>query len=188
MSNKVIAASGKWARELMSAGCPIDYPEGYRPSVRPRAKMHLAPSNWLDMRRAAWPCSGPSQVGYAICVRLVTPSCPSGTVFTDWSFDGKPWPGHFACFDYEPQDVIPHADHRDYRDLFDSPLMKVLGGGRRLRRGCPIEGLLCGLSYQPVPESCEGSVFGKLTLLDDKGSRFVLDVEMAVVATPQGPC
>jgi len=63
----------------------------------------------------------------------------------------------------------------------------VLDEHRLLGRGYPVEGLLCGRSDQPIPESVKGYVTAKLTLADDEGSTAALRIALTVVrrgATP----
>ena len=61
----------------------------------------------------------------------------------------------------------PKEDRGTYRSLLDSRLMRVLNDHVPLGRGYPVEGLLCGCSYQLVPESCNRSITVKLILVDD---------------------
>ena len=177
MLNTMIAASRRWARELIAAGCPIHDPNAI--TRRTAAERNRFRVEQLDGYAQSIAYVFPTQVLYVIGVRLGTERA-SGTVLTDWGFQ-PPWPNHVTCFDYEAEDVIPQADHGSYRHLFDSRLMGVLNERRLLRRGEPVEGLLCGLSYQPVPESCGRSVSAKLTFLDDIGNRAELVAKMAVV-------
>jgi len=48
-------------------------------------------------------------------------------------------------------------------------------------RGYPVEGLLCGCSSQPAPESGDGSVFAQLTLADDQGDSVAVRIALTVI-------
>jgi hypothetical protein len=122
---------------------------------------------------------GPSHTGFLIGLRLGTDR-PSGTIITQWSVS-PPWPGHCICWDYDPSDFIPKRDLKDYTELLDPRLTRVLNDHRRLRRGHPVDGLLCGYSYEAVPESCERTVSAKLTFVDDIGQCVALGIQLAVV-------
>ncbi len=83
--------------------------------------------------------------------------------------------------DSDPSEFVPATDLGSYRELLDSPLFGILNERRVLRRGTPIQGLLCGYSYQPVPEISGPFASAKLSLKDDVGSQIVLRINMAVV-------
>ena len=59
--------------------------------------------------------------------------------------------------------------------------MGVLNERRLLRRGYPIDGLVCGCSYQPIPESGDSLIYGKLTLVDDRESAVALRIALTVI-------
>jgi hypothetical protein len=121
----------------------------------------------------------PTHQGYWIGLRLST-DCAAETTIAEWSFV-PPWPDIPIFWDSEPRDVIPKLHLGAYRHLLDSPLMAVLNDRRLLRRGYPVEGLLCGYSYQPIPETGDRSVSAKLNFVDDKGNTAALSVTLAVV-------
>ena len=81
--------------------------------------------------------------------------------------------------------LIPEGNLVAYEGLLKSRLMGVLNDRRQLRRGYPVEGLLCGCSFQPIPASGEGFVYGKLTLVDDVGNTVALRIALTVVHPPR---
>jgi hypothetical protein len=109
---------------------------------------------------------GPSLTGFVIGLRLGT-NRGGGTEIARWNFL-PPWPEHQVCWEYEPADIIPALHMGGYRNVLDSRLSEILNDHRLLQRGCPVEGLLCGYSHQPIPESSKGLTAGELTLVDDK--------------------
>jgi hypothetical protein len=167
---------------LVTAGCPIDYPDAIaRRSARDCKGFHAE-----QLECYAVTCvymSSPEQFGYVVALSLATDR-PAGTIITDWSIE-PPWPNHAICWDYEPHEVIPKQHLGAYRDLLDSELMDVLSGQHLLRRGRPVKGLLCGYAHQPVPESEDRFVFAKLNLMDDVGNRLALALKLLVVRPPK---
>jgi hypothetical protein len=85
------------------------------------------------------------------------------------------------CWDYEAWDIIPEGHRGAYRGLLKSHLIGVLNDHRLLSRGHPVEGLLCGCSSQPIPESGQGHISGKLTLFDNEGNKVALSIALTVV-------
>ena len=161
MANGIFAASRERVGTLMAAGCPLDFPEALPgPSFRAEQLAGYAGSCVYAF---------PSQAVWVIGLRLGTDR-PGGIVITEWDVV-PPWPTDLVDWDYEPQDTIPKRDLDQYEGLLDSPLMGVLNEHRLLRRGYPVEGLLCGRSWQSIPESGGDRVPVRLTLVDDRGSR-----------------
>ena len=178
MTHKIFAASYQRGVELMAAGCPLDYLDALADRSAPKRKLFRA-EQLAGYAESRVYLLGPLQTGYLIGLRLGTDR-PSGTVITDWSVE-PPWPGHAIFWDYEARDFIPERDLGSYRDLLDSRLMGVLNDRRLLRRGNPVDGLLCGYSYQPVPEFGDRMVSAKLILVDDIGNRVAVGISLAVV-------
>jgi hypothetical protein len=102
---------------------------------------------------------------------------PSGTVIDHWDFE-PPWPDHDMVWDFEPEDIIPKKHQDDYKKLFKSRLMGVLDGGHLIGRGHPVEGLLCGLSSQPIGESSHPVISAKLSFTDDRGNTVPLSIDL----------
>ena len=178
MTNRIFGASYKRGIELMAAGCPLDYPEALagHPAARDKSFRAEQLAGYAESRVYMF---GPLQTGYLIGLRLGTDR-PAGTIITEWSFV-PPWPGQLVSWDYEATDIIPEGQREAYTGLLESRLMGVLNDHHLLRRGYPVEGLLCGCSYQPIPESGDLSVSAKLTLVDDKGNAVALHLALAVV-------
>jgi hypothetical protein len=178
MTNRIFAPSYEWGLELIASCCPIDYPDALaRYSAARRTTFRVEQlARYVESRIYAL---NPMQTNYLIGLRLGTDR-PRGTVITDWSFM-PPWQDHWVSWDYDPEDFIPKEDRGTYRSLLDSRLMRVLNDHVLLRRGYPVEGLLCGCSYQPVPESCNRSIPAKLTLVDDAGNSVDVRLIFAIV-------
>jgi len=178
MKSRIFAASYERGIELIAAGCPLDYPDGLARRSAAQRKTFRAQqlAGYAESRIYAL---GPLQTGYLICLRIGTDR-PGGTVISEWSFV-PPWQNHIVIWDYEPLDIIPDGQREAYRSLLESRLTRVLNERRLLRRGYPVEGLLCGCSAQPVPELSDGFVYAQLTLVDDRGNTVALRIAMRVI-------
>ncbi len=121
---------------------------------------------------------GPSQTGYVIPLRLATDRA-AGSIIADWSFV-PPWEDHIVFWDSAPEDIIPKRLWGSYQKFFESRLMAVLNEHRLLRRGTPVDGLLCGCAYQPIGVSTYGCVSARLVLRDDSGKTVKLRIRLDV--------
>ena len=177
MRNRIFVASYERAVELMAAGCPIDYLDALAHHSAAMRKSFRAKqlSGYVESRVYAL---GPLDTGYVIALRLGTDRS-SGTIITDWTFE-PPWQDHVINWDYEPEDIIPKKHQDDYKSLFKSRLMEVLNEGPVIRRGYPVDGVLCGRSFQRIGESSHGFVFAKLSFTDDLGNTVPLRVDLSV--------
>ena len=179
MKNRIFAASYKRGVELIAAGCPLDFPGALARRSAAQRKTFRAQQlgGYAESRIYAL---GELQTGYLIGLRLQTDR-PGGTVISDWSFV-PPWEDHIVIWEYEPRDIIPDGQREAYRSLLDdSRLTGVLNERRLLRRGYPVEGLVCGCSAQPVTKRGEGFVYSQLTLVDDRGNKATLRIAMTVI-------
>ncbi|HKD63764.1 MAG TPA: hypothetical protein VKB40_06990 [Candidatus Acidoferrales bacterium] len=179
MRNRIFTASYERGLELIAAGCPLDYPGSLARHSAAQRKTFRAQQveGYAESRIYAL---GAMQTGYLICLRLVT-DCPGGTIISDWGVV-PPWENHIVIWEYGPLDIIPNGQREAYRDLLDSRLMSVLNERCLLRRGYPVEGLLCGCSAQPITEPVDRFVYSQLTLVDDRGTRVTLRVAMRVIS------
>ena len=171
MKNPICAASYEWAVKLKAAGCPIDYLD-----TLPRQSFRA--EQLPGYVRSFVYALGPLDTGWVIALRLTTDR-PSGTVIAQWSFE-PPWQDHDIDWDYEPKEIIPEKYQDDYNGLLKPRLMKVLNEGRLIRRGCPVEGLLCGRSYQPIGKSSHGVIPAKLIFTDDLGNTVPLCIDLNI--------
>jgi len=178
MTNRILAASYKRGVQLNSAGCPLDYPNAL-PGHSAAGQKPFRAEQLAGYTESCVYFFGPLHQGYLIGLRLGTDSSTEITI-AEWSFV-PPWPDIPICWDYEARDFIPKLHLGAYQHLLDSPLMEVLNDRRLLRRGYPVEGLLCGYSYQAIPECRDRSVTAKLNFVDDKGNTVALRVALAVV-------
>jgi hypothetical protein len=177
MKNRIFAASYERGIELIAAGCPLDFPSALARRSAAQRKTFRAQQlgGYAESRVYAL---GELQTGYLIALRLQTDR-PGGTVISEWSFV-PPWENHIVIWEYEPLDIIPDSHLEDYRSLLDSRLTGVLNERRLVRRGYPVEGLVCGCSAQPVTKRGEGFVYSQLTLVDDRGNKVALRIAMTV--------
>jgi hypothetical protein len=170
MKNRIFGASYERAVKLMAAGCPIDDPDAL-----PRVSFRVEPlPGYGDSRVYV----GALDTGWVIPLRLCTDR-PSGAVITGWDLE-LPGQNHAINWDYEPEDIIPRKDQDDYKHLFKSRLTGVLNEGRLIRRGCPVEGVLCGRSFQPIGKSSHYSISAKLSFTDDRGNTVPLCIDLNV--------
>ena len=176
--NRIFAASYERGIELIAAGCPLDYPDALARRSAAQRKTFRAQQLAGYAESCIYPL-GELQTGYLIGLRLESDR-PDGTVISAWSF-APPWQDHIVIWDYEPQDIIPSGQREAYRSLFDSRLTGVLNERRLLRRGYPVEGLLCGCSAQPVADRGEGFVYSQLSLVDDRGNEVTLPIATRIV-------
>ena len=172
------AASYERGRRLVAAGCPLDYLELLPGKSDPhRKRLYVRElGGYVENRVIDF---GAGSFGYVIAVAVGT-DLSGGIVISDWSFVA-PW-DHYISWDYEPCDVVPKRDHCIYNGLFNSRLSSVINDRRLLARGRPVEGLLCGCAFEPIPESVASgeTVHGKLTLTDDAGSTVALRITLTV--------
>jgi hypothetical protein len=181
MKNRIFAGSYKRGIELMAAGCPLDYPDALAGHAAAQREPFRAEQlrGYVESRVYA---RGPLLTGYVIALRLGTDR-PLGAVITEWGF-APPWPDHLISWDYEPVDVIPEGQREAYASVLDSHLMGVLNEHRLLRRGYPIDGLVCGCSCQPIPESRDSLIYGELTFVDDRENAVALRIALTVIRQP----
>jgi hypothetical protein len=178
MTNRIFAASYERGIELIAAGCPLDYPDALAHHSTARRKTFRAEQLNGYFESGIYALNS-MQTNYVIGLRLGTDR-PGGTVISDWSFM-PPWQDHWVNFDYDPEEFIREETPKTYRTLVDGRLMRVLNEGVVLRRGYPVEGLLCGISFQPVPESANHYVTAKLTLADDIGNSVAVRLVFTIV-------
>jgi hypothetical protein len=178
MTKPIWAASYELGVELAAAGCPLDYLDALRDDSAAAGKSFWA-KQLCGYAESCVYVLGESLTGFVIGLRLGT-SRGGGTIITEWNFV-PPWPEHHICWDYQPTDIIPKPGLGNYRSVLDSRLPGILNERRMLRRGYPVEGLLCGYSDQPVPESGEGLVSGKLRLVDENGNIVSLSLDLRIV-------
>jgi hypothetical protein len=172
MTRRIFTASRERGMRLMTAGCPLDFPEALRSSSFRAEQIAGYAESWVF-------ALGPLQTAYLIGLRLGTDS-PSGTVISEWNF-APPWPDHRVDWNHEPVDIVPKGLQEAYNSLAGPALRRVLEERRLLRRGFPVEGLLCGRSCQTIPESGGNNVSAQLTFVDDRGHTVALRIALQVI-------
>ncbi|MFZ0738835.1 MAG: hypothetical protein WBL70_08685 [Candidatus Acidiferrales bacterium] len=174
------ASSYQCGRRLVAAGCPLDYLENLpRKSYAHRKRLHVQElGGYMESRVFdEWEGRG---LRYLIGIWLGT-DLPGGAIVSNWNFF-PPWGDPHICWDYELRDIVPAKEQFPYSEFLNSPLSKVLNQRRRLTRGRPVEGFLCGRSVESIPESIlvGATACAKLELVDDTGSTVRLDINLAV--------
>ena len=179
-TNRIFAASYQRGLELTAAGCPIDRPDALAGRSDARRKP-LRVKQLAGYTESAVYKFVNGQAVYVIAVGLETDHT-GGIIIDDWRFE-PPWQNQAISWDYAPLDLIPKSELGGYRPFLDSRLMDVLNDRRLLRRGYPVEGLLCGCAFQEVPESARYAV-GKLTLTDDAGDVVSTPIKLTITRLP----
>jgi hypothetical protein len=170
LRNPIFASSYQLADELRDAGVPFDYRDALsRHSFRVELPRYF-PSWVYEL--------GPMDTGWVILVRLCTDS-PLGTTIRDWSFE-PPWEDHDIIWGCELADFLSKKDQELYKHFFKSRLWGVLNEGHLIRRGHPVEGILCGRSVQPIGKFSHGFVSAKLSFTDDQGNTVQIPIELNV--------
>ncbi len=177
MRRQNLFVSHQRGAELVAGGCPLDYPETLPHRFDSERKPFRVNELGGYIQSRVY-MLGEVKIGYAIAVRLETDR-PSGTIITHWNVE-PPWSDVAICWEDEPRDFIRKRDPGEYGGLVDTPLLGVLNDHRLLRRYHPVEGLLCGYSYQAVPEFNDREVSAKLMLADDTGSLVTTHIKLVV--------
>jgi hypothetical protein len=104
---------------------------------------------------------------YGLALRIGTER-RDGAIVTDFRFI-SPWEDHVISWGYDPEDVVPDSRLASYRNLVKSRLSAVLFERKLLRRGRPVEGLLCGRASTPIPLSAlrERPAMAEIILVGD---------------------
>ncbi len=168
---------GHW---LVAAGCPLDYLEhlpgkssAHRERLYIRELSAYAESRLYEL--------GPLDLAFVIGIRIGT-DIPSGIVIScwDWKFDDR-WDPPID-WDWEPRDVVPKSDHEAYAHLFKSRVSAVLNDRRLVAHGYPVQGLLCGRAFEPLPESFAHAqtVHATFRVTDDRSCSATLPITLTV--------
>jgi hypothetical protein len=121
-----------------------------------------------------------SSTVYALALRVGT-DLSRGAIITRRDVI-PPWPEHYIDWDYEPEDVLPKHLLEYYAGLVDSRLPSVLNERELLNRGRPVEGLLCGRAWAPIPASWsrERPAMAKIVLVDGSGVPVRAPIELTI--------
>jgi hypothetical protein len=117
---------------------------------------------------------------YVLALRVGTER-GSGAIVTDFSFV-SPWPEHLISWGYDPEDVVPQDRLHLYGRLSVTRLSAVLNERKFLRRGGPIEGLLCGRASGTIPRSAPRETPGmaQINLVDDSGESVSSHIRLTI--------
>lgn len=166
--NRICKASYTRGVRLSKAGCLLPY-------------LDALPGKELFRQRALYVCQlGGYFDSYAIDYGTATGYVIALGVGTDLTRGAivighdlrLPWPDHEIEWGYAPRDLLPKERVNDYGKLSESRLPAVLDERRLLARGRPVEGLLCGYAWAPVPATCprDRPVTAEIILVEDSGA------------------
>jgi hypothetical protein len=101
-----------------------------------------------------------------------------------------PWPDHEIEWGYDPRDLLPKERVNDYGRLVKSRLPAVLEERRLLSRGRPVEGLLCGRAWTPIPATCprERPAMAEIILVGDSGALARSSVQLTIYSAVRRTC
>jgi hypothetical protein len=131
-----------------------------------RCKLHVWPlGGYIESYAIDWGAN----TAYLVALRIGTEL--SRTVIHDFRLV-PPWPDHKIDWDYDLEGIVPKGTFRTHERLVRSRLRSVLIDGRLLYRGVPVEGLLCGRAWAPIPESWtrDTPATAEIVLVDDAGT------------------
>lgn len=122
---------------------------------------------------------------YSIALRVGT-DLSRGAIITHYRVI-PPWPEHDIDWDwaYDPAGVLPDKLREDYGGLVDSRLPNILNERRSLYRGRPVDGLLCGRAWAPIPASYprETPAIAKIIVVDGSGMPVCVRIELTIYRT-----
>lgn len=165
--NPIWKASYQRGIRLAKAGCALPHLD--RLPGRSHSYQRSLYVNELGGYFESYAIDEGASTGYALALRIGTErGC--GAIVTDFRFV-SPWPEHLISWDCDPEGVLPQYRQHLYKHLAVSRLSAVLNERKFLRRGGPIEGLLCGRASAPIPSSAprEAPALAEISLVDDSG-------------------
>ena len=180
--NQIWGASYAEGVRLAGGGCALPYLDALRGKEHfyQRAMYVEEIGGYLE----SYAIDRGESTGYAIALRVGTDRA-RGAIVTCRELV-LPWPDHSIDWNYDPEDVLPKGKLNDYGKLLESRLPAVLNERRLLNRGVPVEGLLCGCSFSPIPESFrrDSPAMAKIILVDDSGVRVHSSIQLTIL-TPR---
>jgi hypothetical protein len=181
--NRIWRASYARGSRLAKTGCPLPYLNALPGRERfHQRKLYVCQlGGYIESYAIDWGTS----TGYAIALRVGTDlSC--GAVITDYWLE-LPWPDHHIDWAYHPENVLPKSRLHEYAELVESKLPDVLNERRLLSREHPVEGLLCGYAWTPIPASClrDRPATAQIVLVDDSGRRVRAPIQLTTYRPPQ---
>lgn len=177
MKNPICAPSYERAVELLALDCSLDYLDALPHRSVPMRHSFQAEQlpGYVESRVYAL---GPLNTGWVIPLRLSTDR-PSGTIIRYSGFQ-PPRKDHVIDWECKPEDIILKKHWDEYSRLVNSPIMKVLNGGCRIRCGYPVEGVLCGRSVRPHGEAFHGFISAELVFTDNRENTVALCINLNV--------
>jgi len=182
MKNGLYSASYQCGRRLAAAGCPLPYLQHIPRLVpKPKALLIHQPDGYGYLGNRVFDLCGYGGTAYIVGLRLAT-ELPAGVTIHEWEFN-SPWPGHFITWYSNPRCFQQGQEYAQFARELDSDLFQeALEGRRRITRGHPVEGLLCGTTLESMPESAtHGDIArAELQLLVETGESFPLQVALTI--------
>lgn len=120
-----------------------------------------------------------NSTGYVLALRVGTDH--SRAIITSYELV-PPWPDHNIDWSYDPEDVLPKSKLQDYAGLLESRLPNILNERRLLRQGRPVQGLLCGVAWTPIPVSSprDRPAMAEIVVTDGSGARVCAPIQLTI--------
>jgi hypothetical protein len=163
--NRIWGASYPRGMRLCKAGCSLPYLDALPGKALFRQRALYV--NQLNGYFESYVIDFGMDTAYVIALRIGTDRAGGAIVV---SYDlVLPWPDHEIEWGYDPRDLLPKHRVNEYGRLVESRLPAVLDERRLLSRGRPVEGLVCGYAWTPIPASClrDRSATAEIVLVDD---------------------
>ncbi|HLW97161.1 MAG TPA: hypothetical protein VKR82_00835 [Candidatus Acidoferrales bacterium] len=165
--NRPWDASYAHGLRLAEAGCSLPYLDSLpgREHFYQRKLYVSKVGGYIESYAIDWGTS----TGYVLALRVGTDY--SRAIITRYELV-PPWPDHEIDWGYDLEDVLPESKLQDFEGLLESRLPSILNERRLLRQGRPVEGLLCGVAWTPIPASSprDRPAMAEIFLIDGSGA------------------
>jgi hypothetical protein len=128
-----------------------------------------------------------TSTGYVLALRVGTDH--SRAIITSYQLV-PPWPDHEIEWGLDPEDVIPRSKLQDFEGLLESRLPSILNERRLLRQGRPVQGLLCGIAWTPIPVSSprDRPAMAEITIVDGSGAPVREPIQLTIYTAIRRKC
>jgi hypothetical protein len=179
MKRNLFCASYERGCRLAAVECPLPYLVDIPGTPKPL--LASEPNGYGYLGARAFNLCRYGGIGYVVGLRLAT-ELSNGVRIREWEFD-SPWPNHSVItWGSDARCFLSPSELPDYEPSLDSDLWEVLATGRRITRGHPVEGLLCGTTFEAIPESIADGAWvpAKINLFAETGGRVSLSVLLSI--------
>jgi len=171
---------------LSNAGCQLPYLHALPgKEVFHQRALHV---NQLNGYFESYAIDFGTSTGYVIALRVSTDRTRGAIVIRRDLL--LPWPDHEIEWGYDPQDLLPKDRVKEYGKLVKSRLQTVLDERRLLSRGRPVDGLLCGRAWTPIPTTCprDRPAMAEIILVEDSGVSARSSVQLTIRGSVRRTC